>query len=291
MRFAEPWFVLFLLLLMIGKGLIGLLRSIAEKVSMHFYTPPIDWVSEWNDHPLRALPPAPPPGPPDPPIPISWETPPARSSLLSAFVHHSSTIQSAANSDIEPPKPRGLWAVRDAFVADLEVQINRLRKDINDDGFDEESSFRAGDYGEARRAEKRAESKGRQLTEIREQIRRLKKPRKARGLDELIQWTSEAPNGELPVYLLMREDCWETVFGDGYYVYFSDAFMEREEADAWATVRDKAEEGTAHHVVSVTFKVPNNESSAVLALTDPNFALRHASALTIAERLVANHED
>ena len=288
MRFAEPWFVLFLLLLWVGRGLWRLLCLIVEKVEMHFYSPHDDWVSNWDSHPPWP----PPPGDPPDPIPISWaETnPPLPSSPLHLMISDTSKTESVANTNVEPPPPCDLMVARDDAVTELEREASKLVESIEYDVFDEASSFRAGEYGEARRAERRAEYSGRRLVETREKIRRLKNPKRPGDLDELVKWTHDAPGGELPVYVLMREDRWETVFGDGYYVYFSDAYLEREEADAWAALRDTAEKGTAHHVVPVAFKVPDDESSSVLKLTDLSFELSHASALTIAEALVANGE-
>ena len=52
--------------------------------------------------------------------------------------------------------------------------------------------------------------------------------------DELIYELYSAPGNERTVWAVLYEDVYETVFGDGYYAYFADAFFTREEAERFA---------------------------------------------------------
>lgn len=46
-----------------------------------------------------------------------------------------------------------------------------------------------------------------------------------------------APEKILVTYVILREDTYETQFGDGYYAYFEDAFFTPEEAEASISIR------------------------------------------------------
>jgi len=61
-------------------------------------------------------------------------------------------------------------------------------------------------------------------------------------------------SSELAVFVVLREDDYETRFGDGYFAYFAGAFRDPEAAEAWAAGQratprpDKDTLGYSYHV-------------------------------------------
>ena len=163
-------------------------------------------------------------------------------------------------------EPKLRPAVEEALAALLQ-ESDELVDGMEYDHFDEESSFMSGNFGEARRAERRNEDKGREWESVQEKIHHLTKPRKARDEAQLLEWVRQSPDGELVVYALLREDCWETRFGDGYYAYFSAAYLDLEAAETWARIRDKAEQGTKHHIITAQLRASSDGDGAGFEMT------------------------
>ena len=61
---------------------------------------------------------------------------------------------------------------------------------------------------------------------------------------------------QCPIFLLMREDEYETKFGDGYYAYFDGAYRDRAIAEGHAEVQ--TEKDVAYHVKPATLRIEND---------------------------------
>ncbi len=65
-----------------------------------------------------------------------------------------------------------------------------------------------------------------------------------------------APVFEMPLFLLLSEDEYETKFGDGYYAYFAGAFRDQWAAEGHAEVQ--CGKGLAYHVKPAVLRVEGN---------------------------------
>jgi hypothetical protein len=54
-----------------------------------------------------------------------------------------------------------------------------------------------------------------------------------RETDAIKDLIKKAPDQRLPVYIILKEDSYETAYGDGYYGYFEEAFFSEKEAKTY----------------------------------------------------------
>ena len=122
------------------------------------------------------------------------------------------------------------------------------------------------------------------------------------GVDAFVHRTSET---ELPVFVVLREDTYETKFGDGYHAYLERAFRTRAEADAAAAEanalpHDPAQMPYRFHVRDgalafvagawrLTCELRENESAAAEAVAKLVGAGRALHACEINARLTFGH--
>ncbi|HNY12436.1 MAG TPA: hypothetical protein PKK26_12660 [Candidatus Wallbacteria bacterium] len=89
-------------------------------------------------------------------------------------------------------------------------------------------------------------------------------------INELYQLVLSGSMSELDIWLIYREDRYETVLGDGFFIYFDKAFFKREDAEAFArSERDKSvvkspEYGCHYYLYrALLFPEPGNYAPAV----------------------------
>jgi len=66
-----------------------------------------------------------------------------------------------------------------------------------------------------------------------------------------------APTGRLPVYVVLREDMYESMVGDGIFRYFESAFFERTAAESYVKTME-SKEGYSFYIREVSLTISGN---------------------------------
>lgn len=92
-------------------------------------------------------------------------------------------------------------------------------------------------------------------------------------LEEAHKLIARQPNQRLLVFVVLREDLYETNFGDGYFAYLHDAFLTWDQAGRCAAEQDLERAtrvangatymGFAHHVIEVELGIVDDDVELV----------------------------
>lgn len=77
-----------------------------------------------------------------------------------------------------------------------------------------------------------------------------------------------APNRRLPVYVVLREDTYESLFGDGVFRDFKSAFFERTEAESYVKKKLESQGGYKFYIREVYLTISRNVVALVTAGSD-----------------------